>query len=489
MKVFAGLDIGSSGGRCLLVDERGKRVASGERAWSYRRDTAAIAVLEPEAVIESMRAAVGDALAAAPHATIAAIGVTSQRSGVVLLDGGGAVVHLGLNADGRALLEGLAFERAHGETIYRTAGRLPAMIYLPARLAWFKTHEPAVFERTARALSMADWLVYRLTGAIGTDPTQAAEMLLYDVHARRWSEELAGALEVDLALLPPVGPAGAAVGATSGDALGFAMGIPVVPAGGDTQAAAVAMGVTEPGHAIVVAGTTMICEQVSDEPVIDPGGRLWTSPHAVDLRYVLEAHCGEAGAAIDWLAATMDMVHEELVAVAEVATPGAGGVSFFDSYPSTVADFPLIRTGALQFPVPLMALGRGREDIARAALESIAFGACAGLEWLSDVGGPQRSIAATGGIARAPVFTLALAGACEQPVRVPSERHSSALGAAICAASEHHGSVARAVEAMHDLGHEVAPRAADGYPSIYAAWRERASAMDALSVRVRQFPS
>jgi xylulokinase len=476
--LFAGLDAGTSGGRCLVVDERGHRVAHAARAWSYVTDDTGFPTLDPAGVLRALEDACAEALAACDAREVRAVGVTSQRTGIVLLDAEGHELYVGPNADGRAIAEGIAMERAHGDLAYRVAGRLPAMLYLPARLAWFRKHRGA---EPARALSLADWIVWKLTGRAVTEPTHAAEMLCFDVARGEWSDELCAALGVPRALLPEVLPAGE----TAGEARAwFAPGTNVVAAGADTQCAALALGALDPGEAVVVAGTTMLCEQVRADAVTDASRRTWTSPHALGARFVSEAHCGEAGAAVEWSARTLGFGVDAFAAAAATAPPGAGGVRFVDPFPSNVADFPLVRTGALMFPAPLLALGRAPADVARAVFEGIAFGARAGLDVLRDVNGPQRSVAVAGGVARAEPFARALAGARGDAVRVATEPESSALGAAVTAGASHHGGVREAADAMFDRGREVAPVEADGYPSHYAAWLVHASRFDADAMRV-----
>lgn len=479
MSLFAGVDVGTGGARCLIVDERGARVAVAERSWVYHVDEQGLAALDPDLALEAVTAALAEAVAGCDAGDIAAIGVCSQRSGVALLDADGGTLHLGPNADGRAIMQGVEQQRAHGERIYRINGRLPAMLYLPARLAWLREHRPDDAARVARALSLADWVVHALTGAAATERSQAAESMLYDLAADDYSDELLEALSVPRALLPEVAPVGRAAGTVRAGIVGVPAGIPVVPGGADTQAAALGMGVIDPGEAIVVAGNTMIAQRVTDDPVPDHTGRLWCSPHLRSGRWVREAHCGEAGAAIAWVADLLGLGADALAREADAGAPGGGGVAFIDPRPSDVGNFPLVRRGALSFPTPLLALGRSRADVTRAVFEGIAFGARAGLEWL-DVSGP---VALAGGVSRSPVVLAALAGALDAPVRVATEAGSSARGAAIVAATERHKGVDAAVEAMHDAGREVLPRADDGYAAHYAIWREQA-ALEAGTMRL-----
>ena len=142
MSLLVGLDIGTSGGRCLVVDEEGQQVGVGSRLWSYRWEGPGMCELDPDQAFAALSAAARDALAGLDTSEIVGVGVASQRTGVVLLDENGVELYTGPNADGRGVASGMDLERAHGDRVYRTNGRLPVMLYLPARLGWFRAFGP-----------------------------------------------------------------------------------------------------------------------------------------------------------------------------------------------------------------------------------------------------------------------------------------------------------------------------------------------------------
>jgi sugar (pentulose or hexulose) kinase len=429
-------------------------------------------------------------VAAIDTSDVGGIGITSQRTGVVLLDDEGKELASWPNADGRGVGEGIALERDHAERVYAVAGRLPIMLYLPARLGWFRANRAEDAARVRWALSLADWAVFRLTDEAATEPTQAAELLVYDLAKGVWSDELCEQLGVPAKVLPAIHDAGSPAGTltvVAAERLGLRKGIPVVGGGSDTQAASLGLGVTEPGQGSVIAGSTMLCQQPVEEPLIDDARRLWTSPH-LSGGFVVEAHCGESGVPIDWTAALLGESHEWMDEAAGNAEPGSGGVSFIDAAPSNVGNFPLMRQGGMSFPVPLLALGRSREDVARAALEGVAFAAKAGLSWTQEVAGEFQDLALGGGVARSKSFARILAAAMNRPVRVATETNGSALGAAMVAAvaAGAHGTVNEAAKAMADPGETVEPELSWVGPTAtaYAGWRERVQAMDENSMRV-----
>ena len=484
MSLILSLDIGSSGGRAVIADTSGRRVGSATRAWRYRLDANGFQEADLDllwaALASASREAVRTSLAR-PDA-IAAVAVTSQRTGVVFLDSKGEVLSAGPNSDARGIREGIALERQHGELTYRLAGRLPVFLYLPARLAWFRNNAPAIADRVAKALSFSDWATWRMTGgeAMATEPTQAAEMLAYDVTRGAWSDALCDALGTPRKILPDLLRVAAPIGAMTEAAareFGLHAGTPVVPAGGDTQCAAIGPGASEPGTVAIVAGTTMPVGQVAGSPLIDPERRLWTSPHVVPGRFLLEAHCGEGGPALDWYLNLLGHGGDYtwLDEAAARSEPGAGGVTSIDTGPTRMGDFPL-------------ALGRQPQDVARAAMEGIAYGARQAMEWTAEVGGPAGDIVLCGGVSRSHVFARILASILGRSVRRAREAQASGLGGCIvgAAAAGEFRTVSEAAAVMGDRGDLVHPEPewTAIYEGLYASWVEQRSRFEQTVARV-----
>ncbi len=501
MSLVLGLDIGTSGGRALIADAEGRRIGSASRPWRSRGEATGYAELDTATIWASLASATREAVRtslARPDA-IQAVAVTSHRAGVVLRDTRREVLHAASSADVRGVTEGIALERAHRDLVYTTAGRLPVLQYLPARLAWFRANRPEFANRIAQAMSFADWCASRLSGgeAFVTDPTLAAETALFDVAHGWWSDALCDTLGVSKRMLPEVTRQAMPVGRLPEDVareFGLHPGTRVVLAGADAQCAALGAGISDPGGAAVVAGMAMPVQQVVDRAIFDEERRLAISPHAVPSRWVLEANCGEAGAAVDYLLALMGRGadHSWLELAVSRCEPGAGGVTFLDPGPIDLGNYPLVRKGGLIFPVPVLTSGRGQEDIVRAALEAVAYGARAGLEWLEESAGAQSDVAVCGGLSRSPTFARILAAVLGRPVRRTREANISAFGACIvgAAASGLHPNVAAAAAAMHDRGEVVQPLADWGviYDGLYGTWRERRARLEETLMRVNEVP-
>ena len=189
------VDAGSTSIRCFVFDEQGRVVVRRSAPWSYldlgaaspyARELDAPGVWRSTARLIAQ--CVGDGRVEARR--VAAVTVTSQRQGVVFLDGERRVLYAGPNVDLRAIFEGGAIDDEMGARVYEVTGRLPSFLFTPARLRWFRRHEPDTYRMIDRVATLADWLRFELSGELAGEATLAAEAGLLDVRERGWCTRL-----------------------------------------------------------------------------------------------------------------------------------------------------------------------------------------------------------------------------------------------------------------------------------------------------------
>jgi xylulokinase len=157
------------------------------------------------ATVEAVRVV----LAQAPGTAVAAIGLSGQMHGTVLLDKTGALVGNAIiwpdQRSARQVQEITALVGA--ERLYRIAGSPVSTGFQAASVRWVQQERPVAWRRVAMILAPKDYLRWRLTGAYATDPSDGAGALLLDETTRDWSGELLELLTIDPARLPPIQPA------------------------------------------------------------------------------------------------------------------------------------------------------------------------------------------------------------------------------------------------------------------------------------------
>lgn len=200
-----------------------------------------------------MGEAVRTALGRVPGASVVAVGISGQMHSSVFLDARGEVIRPALLwCDGRTTAECREItERVGGEDRLRDLVCNPALegFTLP-KVLWLRRHEPQAFARLAKVLLAKDYVRYRLTGALASEPSDASGTLMFDTARRRWSREMLEAVDLPSSLLPDLGESAEILGRVTDDAAAFtglAAGTPVVGGGGDNACGAAGVGAVAPG--------------------------------------------------------------------------------------------------------------------------------------------------------------------------------------------------------------------------------------------------
>lgn len=252
--------------------------------------------------ISTAKAALSDSGLSA--ADITAIGVTSQRQGVVLLDLEGRPLYAGPNRDMRAVFEGAEIDSNPALDVWELTGHGPGMLTAWARLKWFAANTPEMYERTRTVCSIADWIVLELTGELLMEQSLAVESGLGLVATGGPARALLSALNLGDIALPATCPPGTVVGklrANVAKSLGLPSGIPVVACGPDTQTGLLGLGAQMPNAVGIVSGWSTACQRVTERPVFDDTRAMWTGRHVIENRWVLEGNAGETGGTYQWL--------------------------------------------------------------------------------------------------------------------------------------------------------------------------------------------
>nr|MBC7245505.1 hypothetical protein [Chloroflexota bacterium] len=440
------LDAGSGSGRSAIFDLQGNLISSAAEDWSPRTpaDEPLGAEFDPQEMWAILCRTTKQAMSQASihPQDVLGISATSQRDGVVFLDAGGRELHCSTNRDARGVLHAEDIANQFGEIVYRIAGRWPLGLGAAERLWWFRIHRPEVYERVARVLMISDWLIYRLSGQMCTEPTNASSSMLFDVVQCTWSSELAHCLGYSEQLYPPCHQPGETVGALTAqaaEALGLPKGIPVAAGAGDSQAACLGCAAWEEGATTVIAGTTMPVQMVLSRPVFDELHRLHLGAYVIPGRWVLESNAGLAGSAYRWFCQTFvgvgradyyrlenEMQQAQPGEVLAVIGPQIADFRELAFPPKSVFVFPFL--GGTEHPPTRGAFGR-------AILENIAYAVRGNVEQLEAISGQKLScLNLCGGLAHSGLFAQIVADVCQHPVQVPRVHEASSLGAAICAA-------------------------------------------------------
>ncbi len=494
-RLFLGIDVSTTSAKALLIDEAGAVAAEAATPLGLSTPHPLWSEQDPHqwwaGVVASVRAALGQLPAEGVEVT--AIGLTGQMHGLVLLNDQGQVLRPAIlwNDQRTAQQCDEIRSRLGQERLIQITGNQALAGFTAPKLLWVAEHEPVVYARARHMLLPKDYIRYRLTGAYATDKADASGTLLFDVRAREWSPEVAGALGIPLEWLPPAyeGPQiTGAVSVAAAAATGLRAGTPVVAGGGDQAAGAVGMGATEPGTVAVTLGTSGVVFAPTAAPLIEPEGRLHAFCHALPGRWHLMGVMLSAAGSLQWYRDTFAPREHfaTLVEEATTAPPGSAGLLFLPylSGERTPHPDPLAR-GAW---IGLTARHR-RAHLTRALLEGVAFGLKDSFGLLAGAGlAPVRQVRVAGGGAQSALWRQILADVLGVELVTVTTTEGAAYGAALLAGVGvgNWQDTSAACRATIRLGAAVAPderagevyaRAYSLYTGLYPILRETNSAL------------
>jgi sugar (pentulose or hexulose) kinase len=494
------IDAGSSSCRALVFDVSGSLVSSAYRKWKYDVPPE-VAPLGREfnpavfwdAVCQVSRESIGKA--GVRPSDIVAVSTASQRHGIVFLDKDGAELYGGPNTDLRALMEGFAIDAEHGGELRRITGHSPAFLFAPAKLRWFKANRPAVYERIATILTISNWILYRLSGRRVAEPSSDSDTGLVDIGGSCWSADLQKTFDLAQGVCPDMTAAGTCIGSVGtkvAEQTGLVSDTLVVVGGADTQCGLLGMGVREQGQVGIVAGWSAAIQMVTDKPIVDPGGKIWSSCHILPGKWVLESNAAEAGGAYAWLSQILfegtdwnDDPYMLMDRMAGEVPPGSGGALAFIG--PRAMDMTRLKplVGGVLFPITPTVTEVERKHIIRAALENLSFAFkanCLQLEETLHL--KMKSVSIGGGLARSQTLGQILADVLAMPVDYYGMAEVTSYGAAMCAAvgADVYPDLVKAGDDMGPKPRVVSPdtRGVQEYARHYERWLKAAKWLDGL---------
>jgi xylulokinase len=376
---------------------------------------------------------------------VAAIAFSGQMMGCLCVDAAGRPLrkHI-LYSDQRAQAEERTLiEKAGAETVYTTTGHRPSASYAAAKLMWVKNNEPGVYAATRKMLHAKDYLNFRLTGRMVTEPSDASGTNLYSLADGAWSPALVAASGLDPDKLPEIVPSTAVVGeltSKAAKALGLVPGIPVAAGAGDGLCSGVGVGSVSPGKTYNYLGSSSWISTTSAAPVFDPGMRTFTWAHAVPGLFHPTGTTQTAAASYAWLkreVCTSETAAAEAAGLspyelmnraAEASSPGAGGLVYLPYLQGERA--PRWDTHAKGAFIGLT-MRHGRAEIIRSVLEGVSMN----LAIIFDIfraQGPIHELVVIGGGAKGALWRQIMADIYEVEIlRSNMPEEATSIGAAI----------------------------------------------------------
>ena len=303
---FAGIDLGTSGVKVVLVDATNQILAEANAPITTSRPAPGWSEQHPDAWTRAIEQCFTHLHTSAPQALagVAAIGLSGHMLGPVLINQADQPVRATLLwNDERATTECHTLLQRVPDLGYRANG-IPDPGMGAPKLLWLAQHEPEVLEQTDCLLLPKDYVRLWLTGERASEPSDAAGLMLMDCATGTWDPALCEAAGWSLNQLPPLVPSWAPAGGLRPELAqrwGMTAGLPVAAGGGDNMVGALGAGVTRPSDTIVSLGTSAVTCIVDATFRPAPEIAVMTSAHVVPEAFLSMGVVMSATASVDWL--------------------------------------------------------------------------------------------------------------------------------------------------------------------------------------------
>jgi len=452
-KYLMAVDAGTGSVRAVIFDIDGNQLGVSQQEWEHHEDPRFAGSMDFDWVHNWSLASgcIRDVLKETKidPASIAAVSTTCMREGIVLYDKDGNEIWACANVDARSddeVGELLRMSADLEKKIYRESGQTYALDALP-RILWVKNKLPEVYEKVAAVSMFNDWLIYKLTGVLSSEPSNGCTTGIFDLKKRNWDAKISAACGLKENIFPPVYESGtivANVSANGAENTGLYVGTPVVAGGGDAQLGCIGVAVTSKNQAAVFGGSFWQYEFNTDEAKTDEHGRVRVNCHAVPNVWQYEALAFYPGLVMRWYRdgfCQLEKLESEKTGAdpyylmdKKAAEIPAGCYGMMCTF-SDVMNYMEWKHAAPTFTnFALDANKFSRYTFYRAIMENSCLVTKGNIEMVKDVTGNMPSeIVFASGASKSPLWCQILADVLGLPVRVPKIKEATALGAAILA--------------------------------------------------------
>ncbi|MBQ6373889.1 MAG: xylulokinase [Clostridia bacterium] len=389
-KYLIGLDIGTSGAKCIITDDDGKVIASSTQEYPLYTPKPGWAEQVPQdwwdAVVRGLRVILPKS--GIDPSDIAGISYSGQMHGLVALDADNAVIR-------PAILWCDQRTQAQCDWITEKAGGLEGLLtytnnqmltgYTGGKILWLRDEEPDNFAKMKLFVCPKDYIRYRMTGTLGIDMSDASGTGFFDVRNRRWSEGLIALAGLDMGIFPEAHESTDLAGTVTAEAAaetGLPEGLNCFYGGGDAIIQTTGGGMVRPGTLGVVIGTAGNVAMALDKYEDNPNGALQLFCGNEPGSWMALGVTLTAGGAYRWyrdeLCKAEDIqakaegrnVYDVMGDLASESAPGAHGVVFTPYLTGERCPYPDPNCRASFYG---LTLGTKKGDITRAVMEGVTY--------------------------------------------------------------------------------------------------------------------
>jgi gluconokinase len=435
-----GIDIGTGSTKAVSVDLTGNILQVSQYAYPTFRPEPGYSEQDPELIWNAFKSCIRETIQTLGVAP-AAISLSSAMHSIIPVnETGTALANLITWADSRSesIAETLRGS-PQGENLYRISGTpLHAMAPL-SKIIWIKQYQPELFSRTAKFISIKEFIWFKLFGQFEVDYALASATGMFDILGLAWSNEI-----LDLAGIPisrlsvPVNTSFQRTGvhAEAAQEMNLPVTTTFVMGASDGCCANLGSAVVDASKAALTIGTSGAVRVTSEKPVYN--FKAMTFNYLLDEKtFVCGGPVNNGGLAIDWaiqqFLSPEDAAgdpYETFFSIIEQNST-AGEKLIFLPY-LTGERAPYWDTHASGAFIGLRQ-NHKQADLLKAVLEGVCFALNQVLASVEESVGTVQQLHVSGGFIHSPVWLQTLADLSGKKLVLVQTEDASAIGAAILA--------------------------------------------------------
>lgn len=436
MNLLMGIDLGTSGLKTIIVEEKGKVLAEEKCSYSFDSPKPGYAEQDPDVWWHACKSTVTKLMNFCRSEDISGLGFSGQMHGLVMLDVNYQSVRPAiLHCDTRSTKQVEELQSIFGtEEIRNLMMNAVYTGFLLPSLLWVKENEPQTYEKIRYVCLPKDYLKLKITGELSTDYSDASGTLAFDIKNLCWSEEILDRLSLEIEIFPQCYKSTDRMGSVSLEAAkitGLSAGTPVMAGGGDQVMQGIGNGMINVGDATVNIGSSGQVSFQVDRPVFNSNLSTNTFCSYQKDRWLLLGATMTAGLSLKWWHQIIgDVDYRQMDREVAAIQPGSSGILFL----------PYLNGERTPHVDPNLSgmflginIGASQANMTRAVMEGVAYSLMQAIEVCGELGFSATSFVASGGGARSQPWLQLQADIYNVPIRVATSEEQAGLGAAIVA--------------------------------------------------------
>lgn len=346
MQYILAHDLGTSGDKATLFSTEGQLISSVVESYPCNYTNGNWAEQNPEDWYAAVCRATRTLTGMVDPAQIVGVSFSGHMMGAVLLDRSGALLRPAIIwADQRATEQVARLARTVGnDRLYAISGNRNNPTNSICKIMWSMEHD-GIGSRLGKCLNCKDYIIYQLTGHMGSDYSDASGTGAFDLTTFRWSQEILDGAGVPMEVMPELRAATDLAGTVTEQAArdtGLTAGTPVYCGLGDGTAASVGTGISRVGQGYISMGTSAWISYLDDSPCLDGAQRTFNLAGMEKGRVYPLGSMQAAGSSYSWMRDQLCRA-EKLDAIAQ-------GTDVYRQINDQIAAVPVGANGVLYMP-------------------------------------------------------------------------------------------------------------------------------------------